>query len=623
MSFSGFAQTKEIDSLLQVVKTVDDGKSKASVYGRLGWLHITIDTEIASRYLDSSATIYDSLNYEAGFYNIQYKRALINRLTGNYTEGLKQIDEFINYKKSHGDSISVADALFQKGVIIGLKGDFSEGLKTYYRALAIYERNNDSYSAANIHNSIGIIFKNFGQLDKALESYKKAEKVQIEIEDKKNLAFTYGNIGNVYALKKDFDSALEYFDRSLKLHLELNSEYGIALNSQNIGHTLFDQNKLEKALPYYQTAYKIQKKNNYEAEFLETLASLSQLHGQQGNYALSKSYLEEAEKLNINFNIGNQEFHKAYYKFHESQGDFKESLHHFKQYSVLKDSIFTIDNQHIINGLRLQYQSEKKDKEIVKQQLDLEKSQAKTKTMTILIISLLLTSILLWFLFQQRQKRIEQQLVTIKKEQEVLTLESLIAGEEKERMRIAQELHDGVNGDLSAIKFKLTSLLKMNNTVINEAVTMIDNSCKQVRAISHNLVPPSLKDFNLTEAIASYCENMNSTHKPEVRFQYIGDAIDLNKKVEVNIFRIIQELVTNALKHADASTIDVQISNRENTLLITVEDNGKGYENKLVETNGIGMSNVKSRVEYLNANLEVVTNTDGTSNTIDVDLDKL
>jgi len=243
--------------------------------------------------------------------------------------------------------------------------------------------------------------------------------------------------------------------------------------------------------------------------------------------------------------------------------------------------------------------------------------------MTILIISLLIGSILLWFLFRQRQKRIQQQLVTIQKEQEVLTLESLIAGEEKERLRIAKELHDGVNGDLSAIKYKLSSLLKMNNEVINEAVTMIDNSCQQVRAISHNLVPPSLKDFNLIEAINNYCENMNSTHEPDISFQHIGDAIDLNKKVEVNIFRIIQELVTNAIKHANAKVIDVQISNRNNIILVTVEDNGKGYDTNTKTGDGIGLSNIKSRIEYLNANLDVFTNETGTSNTIEIDLSKL
>jgi len=269
--------------------------------------------------------------------------------------------------------------------------------------------------------------------------------------------------------------------------------------------------------------------------------------------------------------------------------------------------------------LKFQYQTEKKDKEIAEQKLALTQSKSKTRTMSILIVSLLSASILLWFLFQQRQKRIQQQLVTIQREQEVRTLESLMEGEEKERFRIAKELHDGVNGDLSAIKFKLSSLLEMNNTVIKEAVDMIDNSCEQVRAISHNLVPPSLKDFNLIEAVEEYCQSMNSIHKPEVHFQQVGDAIILDKKQEANLFRIVQELVTNSIKHAEAKEINVQLSHLENTLQLTVEDDGKGFDREIVKSNGIGMQNVQSRIDYLNATMDFLSNEKGTSYTIAID----
>ncbi len=239
--------------------------------------------------------------------------------------------------------------------------------------------------------------------------------------------------------------------------------------------------------------------------------------------------------------------------------------------------------------------------------------------MNILIVSLLLASILLWFLFQQRQKRIQQQLITIQREQEVRTLESLMEGEEKQRLRIAKELHDGVNGDLSAIKFKLSSLLKMNNTVIKEAVTMIDRSCEQVRAISHNLVPPSLKDFNLLEAVEEYCQSMNSIHSPEISFQHLGNDITLDKKQEANIYRIVQELVTNSVKHAEAKEINVQLSHQESVLQLTVEDDGKGFDKNKVESDGIGLQNVSSRIDYLNATLDFVSNEKGTSYTISMD----
>ena len=235
---------------------------------------------------------------------------------------------------------------------------------------------------------------------------------------------------------------------------------------------------------------------------------------------------------------------------------------------------------------------------------------------------MLVASILVWYLFQQRQKSKNQEIVALKREHQIKTLETLIEGEEKERLRIAQELHDGVNGDLSAIKFKLSTLLEMNNTVIKEAIIMIDNSCNQVRAISHNLVPPSLDNFNLIEAVATYCDESNSSHFQKITFQHLGEAMNISKKEEINIFRIIQELITNSIKHAEATDINVQISCRNKIVQITVEDNGKGFDLYNVKNKGIGLKNIESRADYLHAKLDVISNKLGTSTTIEIDKNK-
>ena len=177
-------------------------------------------------------------------------------------------------------------------------------------------------------------------------------------------------------------------------------------------------------------------------------------------------------------------------------------------------------------------------------------------------------------------------------------------------------MHDGVNGDLSAIKFKLSALSDKENPAIGEAVAMIDDSCKQVRAISHNLVPPSLENFNLVEALEEYIENTNSIHEPEIDFQHLGEHPRLSKNAEINIFRIVQELVVNALKHAEAQQINVQLSCREEEIQLTVEDDGKGFDTSAQNKSGIGLSNIQSRVDYLQADKDVLSNQEGTSYTL-------
>lgn len=214
-----------------------------------------------------------------------------------------------------------------------------------------------------------------------------------------------------------------------------------------------------------------------------------------------------------------------------------------------------------------------------------------------------------------------------KQNREIGKLEALIDGEENERKRIAQELHDGLNGDLSAIKYKLSSMeessISANDTEnLTKVIKMIDDSCAQVRSISHNLMPSSILDYGLIESIKEYCVKINTSNNFIIEFQIFGSYISLSKKNETIIYRIIQELVTNILKHAKATEALIQFNYREDELFITVEDNGIGFDKNTIYK-GIGHKNIKTRIDFLNAQLDVESSSAGTSYTISIDLNKV
>ncbi len=623
IAFNGFSQNKQIEQIKNHLETKSPNDStKVKAYYSLAQQYASFSKDSFSSYTN---------------------RALALSLkTNNYL-----LPQIYNYK----------------GIEYLMKSK-SDSARIYLnKALSVLDETKDNETKAIVYQNFANSYEGSGNFDKKVGYVIKS--IDLLEDNPFNQCTSLFNLGALYAQSEMYNKALEYFNKALDV-----SKTGKNIRMENaslmaIGAQHLKLNQLDNAKIALEKSLEICKKTNATDSYFETYSKLGGLYDKMKLYDKSEkariNAKEYAEKLGVESKImqsigslaghylTRKNYKKAanYYKKWEALyeknprmdigviayknwaeveghlGNVEKSSKLLEKFLAIKDSIYSKENRAIINDTEAKYETEKKDKEIAQQQLTLEKSQAKTQTMTILIISLLVASILLWSFFRQRQKRIQQQLITIQKEQEVRTLESLIAGEEKERLRIAKELHDGVNGDLSAIKYKLSSLLKMNNEVINEAVTMIDNSCQQVRAISHNLVPPSLKDFNLIEAVSNYCENMNNTHQPDISFQHIGASIDLNKKVEVNIFRIVQELVTNATKHANAKAINVQISNRNNTLLITVEDNGEGYKNSSEKKTGIGLENIKSRVEYLNANLEVITNTNGTSNTLEINLNTL
>lgn len=633
ISLIGLSQNSnsEKDSLNDVLENVTIQDDRASAHASLAWLNLMSDSKLAKSHLDSSFAIYSELNNVKGIASSNYKYAVYYRLQGNYKYGLGYIDKSLKFAQTLKDTFSIANSLYQKAVIHSLQGNHEKGLVSYYEILSMYEALNFSKGIGLTLNSIGITHNDLGEYSKAIDSYKKAIEIHEKENDLVNLSNVYSNLAIVYSNQKEFNLALAYYNKARIIDIDTNNNWGIAINSENIGIVLNEQGKYDEALVYLNEARKICLENDYKTDLTRVTTNLGLVYFRLKDYKKSESYLREALKNATDSKLVTKEIHNNLFSLYKETKRFKLALNHFEKFNVFKDSIFQENKIKNINSLNVKYETEKKDKEIIAQKLELkdqeteiQKKKSQNTYMLGGIIFLIVIAVLLLFLLKQRKKRKNQEILTLKREVQIKTLESLIEGEEKERFRIAKELHDGVNGDLSAIKYKLSSLLEMNNKVIKEAITMIDDSCKQVRAISHNLVPPSLEKFNLVEAAEVYCSNLNNINPDvEFTFQHLGDALDVSKKVEVNIFRIIQELMTNSIKHADASAINVQISCYNNSVQVSIEDDGKGFNKDEVKLSGIGLSNVQSRIDYLQASVDFISNEDGTSYTIDIDKEKL
>ncbi len=329
-----------------------------------------------------------------------------------------------------------------------------------------------------------------------------------------------------------------------------------------------------------------------------------------------------------------QTFHQLSSLYWAEVKDFEKSYYEQNQYFKIKEKINTRQHIYTAYDLDQKYQLAKKNEEIVNQNFriqtqenELLKKEKHQIYLTLSILSAILGFILLLFIYRQRQKIKNNEIITLQHQQEVIKLESLIDGEEKERNRLAQDLHDGINGDLSAIKYKITSIApsKLNEKekiIHHEAIQMLDNTVEQVRRISHNLAPSSLLNFNLVEVIQQFCDRINSSNPLNTSFQYFGKQFKLEKEKETVIYRIIQELTNNIIKHANATEALIQINSYENKLHITVEDNGIGFDPD-VKSHGIGLQNIKSRVSLLNANLDIHSSAEGTSFNIEIYLDKI
>ena len=196
--------------------------------------------------------------------------------------------------------------------------------------------------------------------------------------------------------------------------------------------------------------------------------------------------------------------------------------------------------------------------------------------------------------------------------QQELRSKAIIDAEENERKRIARELHDGLGQQLSAVKLNMSSLdssleLKTDEQrkMLQNALDIIDDSVKEVRAVSHSMMPNALVKSGLKEAIKEFVNRLGKTDHLKFDLQISGLNERLNTTIETIVFRVLQEIVNNILKHSKATIVTIQIIKDIEELTIIVEDNGVGFDVNTAKSDGIGLKNLQSRIEYLHGTVNI------------------
>jgi signal transduction histidine kinase len=289
----------------------------------------------------------------------------------------------------------------------------------------------------------------------------------------------------------------------------------------------------------------------------------------------------------------------------------------------LQDLIVTLNDEESrkrIDELNIKFETEQKERELLASQIEIRKRTGQRNALLLASLMLLLTGgfggYVLW-MRNRSQKRIAQQeaqikqqeIEALKQENKILAMDAMISGQEAERKRIAKDLHDGLGGILSTIKMSFESVQKVVDDLhafqpYEKAVNMLDSACDEVRRISHDMMPAALTVGGLPDAISDLGESLKRVHGIDAQVQIIGMDTRIDESAEVMMFRIAQELVTNIVKHARASKVIIQLSRYDGELMLAVEDDGVGFDMDTAH-DGLGLKSLRSRVEYLNGDLDI------------------
>lgn len=302
-------------------------------------------------------------------------------------------------------------------------------------------------------------------------------------------------------------------------------------------------------------------------------------------------------------------------------GQMKPAYEWMKLSRHLSDSLHESDLTNDINALEMKYQRAENQKEIITLKAKNERAALSAKNnrlysslfaSTTLFLLIVAIFALLYYrsnkkLLAQKELNHLQELKEIEQQQRLQFGQAVLQGEEQERRRLARDLHDGLGGMLAGVKLNLSGQIEKvgaeQRNEFRKVTGQLDESVTELRRIAHNMMPANLLKFGLQTALKDLCESL-MTPAVSIDFQAYGIERSMPEQTQINIYRIVQELLANAVRHANASNIILQCSQDGDTFLITQEDNGKGFDTS-VNAKGIGLSNIRNRVGFLKGTMEI------------------
>ena len=288
---------------------------------------------------------------------------------------------------------------------------------------------------------------------------------------------------------------------------------------------------------------------------------------------------------------------------------------YFNAYELLSDSILNESISRNTIQIEKRYASER-----LSSQVDMQKAALNQKTIlnNILAGGILALMIIMFLIFRNYKGRQQLQQVKIdelEKEKQLMATEAVLKGEAQERTRLAKDLHDGLGGMLSGIKYSLSNMKENlvmtpdNTQAFERSLDMLNSSISEMRRVAHNMMPEMLVRYGLNTALKTFCQEIDQSKVVQMNYQSIDmEDTAIDQTVAVTVYRIVQELVNNAMKHAGAKNIFVQAhaSLPEKILTLTVEDDGHGFDpNILQQSSGMGWTNIQSRVEFLKGRIDL------------------
>jgi len=441
--------------------------------------------------------------------------------------------------------------------------------------------------------------------------------------------------------KLNYDKAISYVEEGLKLSTELGDKKLILANRLLLTKLLSSQGRVEKMIEQANFIIESEKRYGFneltdEANFLIGQVLLRDQREKEALPYLVAA-VQNIEAVNDLAYQANELLSQVYLKL----GDTELAYVHLQRANLITNKLYDKEKYAMASQNAIKYQSFEREKEIKEleeeNQLSAFKLNQRTRFFIILTILLALAALAVYnyyrlqkhkydserILGEQKEKIAKQKINDLENSLKIENLQAVISGQEAERTRISTDLHDSLGGMLSTLKLHYDGLQVDHEELSNDQdyhriMQLIDEACKDVRDISRNLKPVALEKLGMTAALKDLVNKYRVKGVLDISINTNNVDGLLTKESKLHVYRIIQELLNNALKHAKASEIDVLVNRSDDELIIMVQDNGQGFDPNTIKK-GLGLGNLQSRVNVLRGEMEIDTSISrGTSVTVHI-----
>lgn len=595
----------------------------------------TLDS--ADFYLKKILSLSQQRNYAKGITEYYRLKAVMYYITQKEDSLSLAILKAFHSARTSGDAKELGLVNDLRGWIFQNSEQNDSAAYYYIQAVRIADSLKDYKFSGEIYSNLSVVFWSIGNYQKAAEYGAGAYHSGEILNDTLLLSNGLSNLANAKTSLKQYDTALLLFNRIKEIIKDpVKYNYVLYRAVSNKASLYADLGNNKKAISEYK---KVLQWSSLIPAYLQSYVYSGLGAAQYEENQLHEAELNMAKAIKMasegGVRMGLRDSYLLMSQIKEKQKQFAPALDFRKKYDSLNDTLMSGSRTKFINQLEAKYNSAQKNNQITQQQLSILENQRiiqRKNTLNAALISgvlfLLIVGLLIFYNFRNRNKLLlqnqklkEQRITELEQERKLVAAQSVMKGQEEERSRLARDLHDGVGGLLSGVKLSMSNmkgnvfLSEENAHSFENVISQLDQSIAELRRVSHNMMPEALIKFGLKEALENYCENINLSGKIKVQLQTYGMEKRMEQSTEIIIYRMIQELLNNVIKHADAKNVLIQLVRKEDHFNLTVEDDGKGFDAEGIETKaGAGLANIKARAEYLNGNVDIVSkNGEGTS----------